>query len=362
MSDEAGAGRLNRVRAIILALAVAANAGCSTLYFYGQAVVGHARIIAASRDIDGVLERGAVDDMTTERLRQVVAIRAFAVDTLALPDNGSYTRYADIDRDHVVWNVFAAPEFSVDPLTWCYPIAGCAAYRGYFSEHAARRFAGRLEQRGFDVFVGGVDAYSTLGRLADPVLSTFLDYSPTETAALVFHELAHQRVYAPGDAAFNESFATVVEETGVARWLESHGAHGSLKAYRRSRRYQEAVSALMTDYRDRFAALYAEPLGDDARHRLKREKFDALYAEYGALRREFAADAARTEIKRSRFNNALVSSYDLYHRYVPALRRMLAARAGDLAAFYADCDVLAATAPERRLQRLEHVMQGEDEQ
>ncbi|MCZ7600286.1 MAG: aminopeptidase [Gammaproteobacteria bacterium] len=340
------------VRAIILALAVTANGGCSTVHFYGQAVLGHARVLAGSRDIDTLIARGKVEPTVAERLALVGELCRFAVDELLLPDNDSYTRYTDLDREHVLWNVFAAPEFSVSPHTWCYPVAGCVAYRGYFSESSARRYAERLAREGHDVFVGGVDAYSTLGRLSDPVLSTFIDYGEAETAALIFHELAHQRLYVPGDTVFNESFATAVEEVGVERWLELRGAPEELARYRRSRGFSDAVTAMMLDHRERLAALYARPLDAGVMRAAKREQLDRLHEDYLALLDARNVEPSRGAIDRSAMNNAIVASFDVYHRFTPAFARILEREGGSLAALYRFSQELAEMPPERRHEAL----------
>ncbi len=332
---------LRWVFTIILGAAVLANAGCATVYYYGQAVFGHLRVMASSRDIERLVETEAVPDDVARRLKRIQEIRRFAIDSLHLPDNGSYTRYAELGREHVVWNVFAAPEFSTRPLTWCYPVVGCVAYRGYYSQSAAQRFADQLRREGRDVFVAGVDAYSTLGRLRDPVLSSFIDYPETRTAALLFHEMAHQLVYVADDTLFNESFATAVADAGVERWLAAHGQSALMARYRRRQTFVDAVTELMVDYRARFDALYARALGDDVRRARKVALADALYRDYVALAEKHGIEKARLSLKRADMNNALVTSFDIYHRYSPAFEAMLESRSGDLAAFYDDVRTLA---------------------
>ncbi len=353
---------MKTVRAIILALAVTANGGCSTVHFYGQAVLGHVRVLAGSRDIETLIADGEVGPDLAERLALVGEMRRFAVDELLLPDNDSYTRYTELDREHVLWNVFAAGEFSVSPRTWCYPVAGCVAYRGYFTESSARRYAERIARDGYDVFVGGVDAYSTLGRLSDPVLSTFIDYGEAETAALIFHELAHQRLYVPGDTVFNESFATGVEEAGVERWLASRGAPEELARYRRSRGFSDAVTAMMLDHRERLAALYARPLDAGAMRAAKREQFDRLHEEYLALLEAWNVEPARGAIERSALNNAVVASFDVYHRFTPAFAHILEREGGSLAALYRFSQELAEMPPGRRHEALMRLVDGEGKQ
>ncbi len=207
-----------RAVARIAALAVLLPlAGCSEVEFYWQGLAGQADLLARARPIPEVT-RDTPDPALKAKLARIQDMRAFASRELSLPDNPSYTRYADVGRAYVVWNVFAAPELSLSPRQWCFPVAGCVAYRGYFSEADARAEAARLAAEGFDVHVGGVPAYSTLGYFDDPILSTFIRYRDAEVARLVFHELAHQVVYVKDDSSFNESFAVAVEEAGLARW------------------------------------------------------------------------------------------------------------------------------------------------
>jgi len=213
------------MRAIAIAGAVLLLAGCSavdTADYYWQGATGQLEILARAKPIPEAIAESP-DVSLKQRLARVQEIRAYASRELGLPDNGSYTRYTDLGRQFVVWNVFAAPELSLSPMQWCFPIAGCVNYRGYFNEKDARDEAARLTAAGDDVWVSGVPAYSTLGYFDDPILSTFVRWPETEVARMVFHELAHQVVYVKDDTQFNESFAVTVEEAGVRRWLAAQG-------------------------------------------------------------------------------------------------------------------------------------------
>ena len=209
------------VRTVIILLSGLMLASCS-LPYYTQSVYGHLRLMSKREPIAEIVADPDTDPELRAQLELVMEIRGFAVDQLALPDNGSYTKYAQLDGEYPVWNVFAAEEFSVDPVTWCFPFTGCVAYRGYFSESRARGYADRLiERNAYDVWVGGAIAYSTLGHFKDPVLSSMLRYQDPWLAGLIFHEFAHQRLYVKGDSGFNEAFASVVGEIGMERWLAS---------------------------------------------------------------------------------------------------------------------------------------------
>ena len=254
-----GCRRAGIAAAAALSLALA---GCSAIEFYWQGFAGQLDLLARARPIPEVAASTS-DPVLRAKLERAQEMRTFASRELALPDNGSYTRYADLGRPFVVWNVFAAPELSLSPRQWCFPIAGCVAYRGYFAEEEARAEGARLAAEGYDVYVAGVPAYSTLGYFDDPVLSTFIRARDTEVARLIFHELAHQVVYVKDDSSFNESFAVEVEEEGLARWSAAHpGATQFAQDVARMRRLRADFRALIHGTRDRLAALYASDLTD----------------------------------------------------------------------------------------------------
>ena len=195
-----------------------------------------------------------------ERLALSQRLRDFAVSELKLPDNASYRRFADLKRGAAVWNVVAAPELSLQLKTWCYPVMGCAGYRGYFERGAADSYAAALREEHYEVSVYGVPAYSTLGRLpgdwmADPLLNTFIHYPEGELARLIFHELAHQVAYAADDTEFNESFATAVERIGGARWLASHASDKAREEYAVFDGRRQDFRAFTMGWREQLAAL-----------------------------------------------------------------------------------------------------------
>jgi predicted aminopeptidase len=273
------------------------------------------------------------------RLEYAARARDFAMTELGLPDNGSYRTYADLGRKYATWNLFAAPEFAVEPRRWCFPIAGCVSYRGYFDERRAARSAGRLARRGFDVYLGPSIAYSTLGHLKDPVLNTMLVYGDAELAALIFHELAHQAVYAPSDSDFSEAFATVVEQEGVKRFLGAAGQGAEVERFFEGRERAQRRAAMMVESRRRLAALYRQGAPPE---RMRAEKA----AEFERLRAQLADDGAPPA---GALNNARLVAVSAYHRCVPALREELARVGHDLPAFYARMRRLADH-PAERLQ------------
>lgn len=320
-------------RALLAGVMLAMLSGCGTLYV-AQAARGQWQVMHARKPIDKVVADRRTPDDLRAHLNEVRDARNFASRELALPDNGSYRTYADVKRAFVVWNVVAAPEFSVHPKRWCFPIAGCVAYRGYFSEARARKFGDALRAKGFDVAVGGVPAYSTLGKFADPVLSTMLGNGDSELAAIIFHELSHQLVYAAGDSEFNEAFAVTVEQAGLERWLTLRGREDDLKRYRLRRQRQQQFIALFTRTRSRLAELYAQKLPVETMRERKKEVFGTLENEIGDLERQLGTRTGYREWIADGLNNAHLASVATYYDCVPGFERLLSAQGGDLSQFY----------------------------
>ena len=349
-----------RVLGLLAALVLAVlAASCGSVRYYSQAVWGGAGVLVKRRSIDRLLEPGRAEVLavaTRERLRLAVDIRDFASRELALPDNRSYRSFADLGRPYAVWNVVAAPHLSLEPKTWCYPFAGCAAYRGYFDERTARRYGDRLAAQGYDVRVGGVAAYSTLGWFADPVLNTLLDYADADLAALIFHELAHQVAYVKDDSAFNESFATAVEVAGVRRWLHSQGRSDELAAFERGRERRRDLNRFLVEVREELAAIYRSEDGDERKLVLKAEGFRSLAARY---RRDLVpvwraagngGVGGESDMGGwlSRLNNADLVAVATYNDLVPAFQALLKVAGEDFPAFYAEVERLAGLAPAER--------------
>ena len=315
--------------AIVLVLA-ALLSGCESVAFYAQAIGGQLGVMRSARPLDTWLTDPQTSPQLRERLQTARRIREFASRELALPENGSYASYADLRRPYVVWNVFAAPRFSVEPKRECFPFTGCVSYRGFFSENLARRHAERLRAQGYDVHIGGVPAYSTLGWFDDPLLSTFILYPDAQLARLLFHELAHQVAYARDDTTFNESFAVVVEEEGVCRWLRAQGRTAELAAFRASQARKRELAASVAQTRARLAAIYKSDAPEEEKLKQKAQAFAQLRARHGNF---IPAEP----------NNAFLVSVAVYTQLVPALERLLADVGGNLPAFYARVQELAAS-------------------
>jgi predicted aminopeptidase len=324
-------------RLLTIAAAVLPLTGCYLL----QAASGQMEISAKREPIADVLADSATPPPLRSRLEYVAAARDFASRELGLPDNDSYRSYADLGRPYVVWNVFAAPEFSVEPRRWCFPIAGCVVYRGYFSEDAAQRYASRLRRRGDDAAVGGIAAYSTLGHFKDPVLNTMLGWSDAQLAGTLFHELAHQVVYVPGDSEFNESFATVVEEAGLERWLAARQRGQELVAWREQRERQAQFISLLLKARDKLRTLYESALPDDEKRSRKQYEFGELKLAYQRLKQEWNGYAGYDRWFDRTLSNAHLVSAATYYGCVPGLQRVLSEAGGDLPRFYEEARRLA---------------------
>jgi predicted aminopeptidase len=328
------------VRLLLANCAFALLPACGTMYI-AQAARGQWEVLHDRRPIEVVISDARTPAPLRSRLAAVRDARDFASRKLELPDNKSYRFYADLQRPFVVWNVVATPEFSVEPMRWCFPIAGCVAYRGYFAESHAEAFGRTLRKRRFDVIVEGVPAYSTLGRFADPVLNTMLIYGDRELAAIIFHELAHQLIYVEDDSEFNEAFAVTVEETGLARWLEFTGRKEELTEYQAERAREFAFNTLLTDRRAELARLYASKLPSEVMRERKREQFEALAQDMRDLARRQGVSSGYEDWIDDGLNNAQLASVATYFDCVPGFERLLAREDGDLPRFYAAVRALA---------------------
>jgi predicted aminopeptidase len=293
--------------------------------YYLHLAAGQLEMNRRREPIAEVIARDGTDMALRARLDYAARARDFAMTELGLPDNGSYRSYADLGRRYATWNLFAAQEFSVTPKRWCFPVAGCVTYRGYFDEDRAARAAQRQERRGLDVYVGPSIAYSTLGHLRDPVLNTMLGYGDAELAAFIIHELAHQAVYAPSDSDFNEAFATVVETEGLRRWLARVERTAELDAFLSARDRQQAVAEKMVETRASLATLYASGVAEA-------ELRAGKAAELARLAQTLKSDGLATN---GDLNNARLAAVATYQRCVPALTAELARLDNDLPAFYA---------------------------
>ena len=346
-------------RALATLLACALLAGCSGLRYYAHVARGELSLLAQREPLDHAVDDPRLADDVRERLRHALAARTFASGPLALPANRSYRSYVQLDRPYVTWSVFAAPEFSVEPVTHCFPFAGCVAYRGYFDRALAGREAARLAARGNDVAVRGVAAYSTLGWFADPIVSSMLRGGDDALAGTIFHELAHQQVYLAGDTAFNESYASFVEQEGVREW---RAARGLPPANGASALHDDVFTRRVLDLRERLRALYAQGLPAPRLREAKAAAIDAFRERHGRERDAlFGDDHGYDAWVAAPINNASLVPFGLYDAWTDAFARLFAACDRDWRRFHAAVRALAKQPPAGRARRLRQLSTGPTE-
>jgi predicted aminopeptidase len=302
--------------------------------YFVQAAQGQLSLAAKRQPITRVIAQPKTAEALKARLTYVLDAREFASAELALPNNGSYRSYVDVGRPFVLWNVFATQEFSVDPKRWCFPIAGCVVYRGYFHQSAADRYARRLRSKGYDAALGGVPAYSTLGHFDDPVVSTMMPWGDAQLAATIFHELAHQVVYVKDDSEFNEAFASTVEDVGVERWLSQRDLSRELDAWHAQERRAAQFYALLLTTRERLRTLYATRLPRDQMYYQKQQEFGRLKYEYTLLKAEWRGYRGYDRWFDRPLSNADLVPTATYETCVPGFKRLLESVGGDLPQFY----------------------------
>ena len=328
-----GAFLIHDMARIWVLLAIGLLAGCESVGYYSQAAIGQTELLWNSRPIAEVIADETTPDQLKARLMLVEDIRNFAESELALPGSGSYRRYTDIGRDFVIWNVVAAREFSIAPELFCFPIVGCVSYHGYFDRADADAEEARLKSQGLETEVGPVAAYSTLGWFPDPVLSSVLNYPDPELAGLIFHELAHERLYRKDNTTFNESFASFVEQTGVDRWLRRSGRTEDLEAYRTRLAKRDRLLTRIDDTRTRLADLYRMTIPVEEMRERKKIELDALTRDYLAMRKAGEAPNWGRWFEED-LNNAKLASVGTYFDRIDLFAALFEQAGGDFPSFY----------------------------
>ena len=314
-------------------MSLCALGGCSTIGYYSHLAWGEAHVLMARQSIEKMIADPDTPDKLRRRLKTALRARAFASDRLDLPRNDSYTLYADIDRPFVMYNVFATPKLSLEPIEHCFPIAGCVAYKGFYHRDGAEALAARLRKQGDDVYIGGVPAYSTLGHFADPILSTMNRWSTDQLIGTIFHELAHQKLYVKGDTAFNESFATFVQREGLREW---HRANGLPPPDTTRTRRERQFTQLVLDTREQLKAVYASDMPDARKRQEKHSVFKQLRQHYRRLRdTAWHGYDGYDHWFDTPINNAKLLPFGLYDQYVPAFAEVFAQCHDQWACFYA---------------------------
>ena len=336
---------------------------CGGLGYYAHVARGQGQLLLNQRPVAKVIADPATDPALARRLELAQQARRFATRELGLPDNRSYTRYVELGRPYVVWNVFATPRYSVDAVRHCFPIAGCVAYRGYFDEARARSEAARLKRLGDDVYVGGVSAYSTLGWFADPILSSMLRWDDDELAGTIFHELAHQLIYVRDDSAFNESFASFVQEQGLDAWRASRGLPPPSG---KAQEEEDGFTRLVLDLRERLRKVYAQGGGESALEAGKQAEIAAFRERYRQWRELNWPDDHRYDAwVAAPINNARLLPFGLYDQWKPAFAALFRQAEGQWPLFYADVRKLARQPKDERdlaLRRLAATPAGQGDQ
>ncbi len=291
----------------------------------------------ARQAIDDILAADSTDDELRLKLQLAQRIRSFASAALGLPDNDSYKSYVATGKDSVTWNVVAAGEFSVNATTWCFPVAGCVSYKGFFDKADALEFEAELREQGMDTTVNGATAYSTLGWFDDPLLDTMLKGHEVRVAGLVFHELAHQKLYIKGDSDFNEAYASFVEQEGVRAWLrESNGNYG-VDDYAALLRRGELFNTLLMNAREKLLKNYTdESLSDVQKRAVKAAVFSKMREDYAKLKAEWGNYKGYDRWFSRDLNNARLVATSTYRRWVPAFEAVFRENGGDLQRFYSE--------------------------
>lgn len=341
------------LQSLLLTTLAAVLSGCIGPGYYAQSLKGHVEILAARQSVEKLIGAPSTPSALRAEMAAAGAIRQFASDALGLPDNASYRTYVDIGRDYVTLAVYAAPEFSLAPQLWCFPVFGCVPYRGYFSRDAAVKTARDLQRDGLDVHITGITAYSTLGWTSDPLLSTMFGGDRTYLASLVFHELAHQRVYVNDDTAFNEAFAVAVETTGVEKWLRAAGDKAGLSAYRAGLRRNDQFIALVTQTKAELDRIYARPGSADRKRTAKAAAIERLRSRYRQMRdTSWGGYSGYDRWIESPINNAKLAAMSVYNDLVPDFVRLFELCARDYERFYASVERLGRLGKGERRQAL----------
>lgn len=308
--------------------------GCAQLEYYSQSIAGQWEIISISKPIDKILLDENVPDSVKEKLSVIQEIRGFATEELNLPDNNSYLSFADINREYVVWNIIATPKLSLEPLQWCYPIAGCLDYRGFFNKDDALNQANKLQEEGYDVFIGGVSAYSTLGWFDDPVLNTMLKKDLNYLVKVIFHELAHQKNYIRNDTEFNEAFAETVAITGTRKWLSIYRSKSELEEFNRNQDADDKFVSIVLNARKELEKIYNSNLPDQLKLQIKSQILANMREEYKSTWSYHNTETNYDEWFENDINNAKITIVATYRNLIPGFIQLLEYSGNNYDSFY----------------------------
>jgi len=333
------------------------STGCSTISYYSQAVGGHLKLMNAREPVEKLINSDSTEPELKQKLQTLVDARKFASQTLLLPENDSYNTYVETGRKYVTWNVVAAEEFSLRAKTWCFPVAGCVSYKGYFAEEDAKAYAKTLADENLDVNIGGASAYSTLGWFDDPILDTMLSGGDIRYVSTLFHELAHQVLYIKDDSNFNEAFATFVEQQGIRIWLEARNENDRIKRYDAYLARNADFSELLKSTRGDLLAVYKQDLPIEEKRAAKQGVFDEMQENYQQLKVSWNGYSGYDGWFSRKINNARLVSVATYHRLVPAFRQLYLDSDEDLEVFYDKARTVADLPSDERRRTLDELLQ-----
>jgi len=335
-----------------IVLLVSLLGGCSSLGYYSQVINGHLDLMARREPLQQLVDDPGTTDELRQRLRLVLTILEFASKQLLLPDNGSYRSFTRVEGAEVVWSLVAIEEFSLKPREWCYPVIGCASYRGYYSRREGERQENLIKAQGMDTTLEPVPAYSTLGWFDDPLPSSVIDWPETRLAGLIFHELAHQKIYLPGDSAFNEAFANTVAWWGVRRWLVAEADPVALENWREQQQRAKSFIALLLETRRDLSEIYLQPIAEEQKRKRKQETFQRMKKEYATMRQQWRGYTGYDGWFFRELNNARLASVATYEEWAPAFRVLLRQSENDMEVFYRACDALGRLPFDERRRRM----------
>ncbi|MBT4161333.1 MAG: aminopeptidase [Gammaproteobacteria bacterium] len=340
------------MRVTCLAAAVFLMSGCQMVGYYHQAIVGQGKLLLNRQQNASLLASAKTDPALKYRLELAAEVVRFAIEA-GLPAEGAYQSYVETGQSFVVWNVFAAPTFQLELKTSCFPVAGCVSYRGFFGREDAIAYGESLKREGYDVYVGGVSAYSTLGWFDDPLLDTFLFQPEEHLAALLFHELAHRVLYVRDDTRFNESLATSIEKYLLRTWLNRRGEPDRFDRYLASEQRQVAVLDIIGATRERLRSLYQTNIPVEEMRIEKSAILAQLVETYGGMSAGWSEGAEFGRWMSSPINNAKLETVADYNDWVPPMTQLLESKG--LGEFVKEMERLADLSEQERTRELQAI-------
>ncbi len=337
--------------AIFQLICVLLFTGCSNIPYYIQSIQGHSEVLLNRQSIDDVLKQAPTAELE-HKLTLVKDLLNFAEHELLLPNNGSYQHYADIKRPYVVWNVFATPEFSFTPQTWCYAFVGCLSYRGYYNKESADQLATELSEQNMDVFVGSVTAYSTLGWFDDPILNTMIRYDDLYLARIIFHELTHQKIYLKNDSEFNEAFADSIAMIGLDMWLQQTNQSPLYKDLLKEQHYEEEFVSLLFQYKKKLEVVYDSKINEKSKREKKQSLLKQFKTDYEILSQNWDGYKGFDNWFKKPLNNARFSAVSTYRELVPEFIELYQTLNEDLSLFYQTVKKLDGCSKQQRREYL----------